>query len=274
MPAAVATVASIIGVFVAIDQLTSGSRLRRQASFWAEQIGAADLVQDRAVAQSLYRETTSRLIALQAYPGRRLSGWVTLAFFSIYSVGATAFLTGTMATDDFTYRKLREQGVDPLFLLISWSTLQLALYKVANVFVQRRLMARHYLEGGSLTTKAQFNENELDTTEGIKQSAWDIFRVMMGTAGACLLIAATSFAAGLPRADSPDATTLPEWLFFVVMAGLLLFFLGLFPVMDMFNQERSGWEHPRKPLPVAETPHPAERLTLMKRLRDRFSATT
>ena len=265
MPAALATVASIVGVFVAIDSLTSAARLRRTVSFWTDQLQVTDIAKDHAVIRSLHRDATARLIALQAYPGRRLFVWVMLALLPIYAIGTSAFLAGTIATDDFTYRKLLEQGVDPFSVVLSCLGLLLALFKAADVLVHRRVLALRYLKGEGVTTKKEFSEGR-PITEALEMTRWQFLLFGLFCIGFSLLTAAIGFALGFPRGDSPDATTLPEWWVILLFAGVMLAFLGLLTVVEMFTQKRDDWVHPSNHLPGGESHVVDERITRTKRL--------
>lgn len=249
----VATVASLVGVVVAVGQLTSASRLRRRASFWREQLQGNDLPQDYAVAQSFHRDATARLIALQAYPGWKIFAWVSFALISAYAVGTVTFLTGTLSTDGLTFPNLTDQGVDPFLTLVSAVPFfSLALIQSCTVIVQRRLLARRYLQGLDLTTKRKFNEGGREITD-LGLTVGDGIRVFLFCGGVFLLISAVSFGSGL-RIENPSvAVELPGWWWFIMPLGSFLVLQGIFPVIDMFNQKRDHWEHPRNlPRPKLE----------------------
>ena len=268
---AVAIAASLAGVLVAVSQLTSTSRLRRDSKFWSEQMQSMDLEQDRAVAQSLCRDATARLIALQAYPARKVFAWVFLALLSVYSVGAAGHAAGTLATGDYTYRTFQEQGLDPAStILLGVVIFNLALVQVSAVVERRGILAQRYLEGLGLTTSPQLDERREDAPVGRRQSCLGFMGVMGFGLGIFLLVAVMSFAIGLPKGDAPDASTIPDWLFIPLVVGVPLALAGLSPVLDMFHPERIDWVHPRA-LPLQpEIPQTDERLSWVKRLRLRF----
>lgn len=263
----VATVASLVGVVVAVGQLTSASRLRRRASFWREQLQGNDLPQDYAVAQSFHRDATARLIALQAYPGWKIFAWVSFALISAYGVGTVAFLTGSLSTDGLTFPNLTDQGVDPFLPLVSAVPFfNMALIQSCTVIVQRRLLAHRYLQGLDLTTKPKISEEGHEITD-LKLTVGDGIRVFLFCGGVFLLISVVSFGSGLRIEDPSVAAEIPGWWYLFVTLGVFLVIQGIFPVRDMFNQKRDAWEHPRKLPPQAEVPQ-AGQVTWMKRLAD------
>lgn len=268
LPVAVATVASLVGVLVAIGQLTSASRLRRRATFWREQLQGTDVPQDYAVAQSFHREATARLVALQAYPGWKLFMWVSVALLGAYALGTVAFITGSLSTDGLTFPNLKDQGVDPFLTLVAvWPLFGLSLYNSCTVIVQRRLLSRRYLQGLDLSTKRKFNKLGKEITDGVdlKQTGWAQIRAFLFCGGMYLLISGVSFASGLQIEEPSAAAEIPAWWYPLVFVGVFLVIQGVEPVVDMFNQERDDWEHPRNLPSHAEAPQD-ERETWMKRL--------
>lgn len=253
LPALVAAAASLLGIVVGIGQLTSAARLRRRATFWSEQLSAAELAHDRAVAQSLHRETTANLIALQAYPSKTLLWQAQFILIGLYGVGATGYLAGTLAPNNITFQNLRDQGTEPVLLLVLVTTLNLGLANVASILERRRRVARWYLDGRDLAREQQGDEDA-----NSNHSFLDSLGLLAFSTGICLLIAVVSFAAGIPKGETSSLALASGWYLGGVMAGVPLTLLGLRTVLKRFSRSSNDWLHPRVLSPEAKRLHTAE----------------
>lgn len=266
LSAAAATVASLVGVVIAVGQLTSASRLRRRASFWREQLQGNNLPQDYAVAQSFHRDATARLIALQAYPGWIVFVWVFIALIAALAVGGMAFSIQSISTDGFTFPNVTsyesssdipsQREASFLILPIAVPCFFLALCGSCNFIVLRRLLARRYLQGLDLRQDQHIR---------IRLSFWAQIRVFLFCGGVALLIFVVSFQTSLRMEDPSVAAELPDWWALIQLLVAFLLFQGFFPVMDMFAQEADDWEHPRN-LPSQAEASQAGQVTWRKRL--------
>lgn len=219
-----------------------------------------NLPQDYAVAQSFHRDATARLIALQAYPGWIVFAWVLFALIAALAVGDLAFSIESISTDGFTFPNVTSQREAPfLILAIAVSCFFLALCGSCNFIVQRRLLARRYLQGLNLRQDLHIIR--------IRLSFWAELRVFLFCGGVSLLIFVVSFETGLRMEDPSVAAELPDWWALIQLLVAFLVFQGLFPVMDMFTQELDDWEHPRNLPSQAETSQ-AGQVTWRKRLAE------
>lgn len=237
LAATVATVASLGGVMVAVEQLTAASRLRRRSAFWKEQLHDDEQAEDydQAVAQSLYLEAIARLVALQAYPGWKTVGWLVCAVASLFGASAMGFDAGSLSISGLTV----EMDHWMLFLVCVGGFV-VALINTHRVIVRRRSIVNRYLQGQNLTTKGRY-----ERVKSSKESVWETPAVVMFSSGVSFYGFALGFVVGLPL-DS----VLREYMasFMVLIAGGGLGgLIGLIspPVTRMFNEERIDWEHPR-----------------------------
>lgn len=68
----VAIIATLVGLIVALSQLTAGARLRKQAEYWKQEYLDADLSQDKQVYQSMHRLAVGKIVARNGVPLRRI----------------------------------------------------------------------------------------------------------------------------------------------------------------------------------------------------------
>lgn len=237
VPATLAAAASLVAVVIAVAQLSAGSRLRKRASFWSEQLQASDLEHDRTVVQSLHRETLARLVGLSAYPGRMLILPALVVLMGTFGIGGVGFVAGTLAPS-VTLDALQAQGLDPwitLGVMLAWAV---GIYGAASVIVRRRKIAHHYLEGQDLSrTKADLTilKDNILTTLGI----------LSFSVGTSLLVGLAGFVSGIPKGDLAVLEPVAVWIFILVFVAPTLTLLGSRAVGSLFKQDALEWEHPR-----------------------------
>jgi hypothetical protein len=87
---AVALLVSLLGVIVTMGALTAKARLRRRLELLRTELQAAELAYDKAVLQSLHRDTVAQIVAMDAVPTYRI-----LAHgFAIFSIFLILFVFG------------------------------------------------------------------------------------------------------------------------------------------------------------------------------------
>ena len=87
----------IVGALASVPTLTLGTRLRNRISFWSSQVQGTDLDYDSRFAESMRRDATARLVALEAYPM-----WRSLASaYGAYLGLAMAVMPGGMGPTIF-----------------------------------------------------------------------------------------------------------------------------------------------------------------------------
>lgn len=244
----VAVIASLLGILVALDQITAGSRLRRQAAFWREMAQNPALPHDAAVFHSLERETIARVIALQAQPARILllsALVVTTAVVLAYSFG---FTIGQIPPAETSWAEVREkvgeQGADVFFWLLLPIFIVVGIIGFLNVILLRSQIERAYLDGRSVEVIRIHRDDRLP----IDALGWTgFFQLVALSVGLACMSAAVG---GTEGARSQAPTTPPAlWILLFLLAGsVLIMWAGLLLVSRVRHATAREWQHPR-PLP-------------------------
>lgn len=195
----------------------------------------------------MHREATANLVALEAFPGRTLLWQAQFILIGLYGVGATGYLAGTLAPNRITFQNLRDQGTEPVLLLVLVTTLDLGLANVASILERRRQLARRYLDGQDLVRERPGDEDAEST-----HSFLDSLGLLAFSTGICLLIAVVSFAAGTPKGGNPSLALASGWYLTGLVAGVPLIVLGLGTVLRRFFRASNEWRHPQVLSPEAE----------------------
>ncbi len=102
----VSVVGTSTAVLIAVDQITAGSRLRRQAIFWRDMAAQEHaLSRDSDVSHSLQREALGKLVALSALPAK----WLLVPALLVFSAVAAAVMLGVRIGGDTTSRAYLDQ---------------------------------------------------------------------------------------------------------------------------------------------------------------------
>lgn len=250
LTAFLAAAASVLGIVVAVSQLTSASRLRRQATFWGEQSRSADSTYDRSVAQSLHRDATARIIALDAYPGKKILGPAFTTLVGLYGPIVVGYTVGSNSPNGLTLPNLSEQGIEPI-VLVCVPILVMGIFGLASVTVRRRNLASKYLAAKDLAIEHP-QQSDLEATVGLIITWRTFLGVCAFSLGISLLLTLFSFIAGMPKGDPSSFPS--GWILAFVPAGFVLSLIGSSSVVNLFRQGPIAWHHPRKPKPLIYRP--------------------
>ncbi|SEQ03851.1 hypothetical protein [Arthrobacter sp. OV608] len=238
----VAVIGSLVGILVALDQITAGSRLRRQAIFWREMSQNVEVSHDAAVFQSLEREASAKLIALQALPARKLllpAFMVTSAIAFAFSIGMAL---GHIPAADWNWtraiEKTSEQGADMIFWPLIPFLIGKGILDFLNLLLERSQIATAYLDGRTVDVK----RFRIDDRSPMDAFGWaGLFQLLAVSLG----LASTATAIGASTGGmSPNSWT--SWL--LLGGAALLFWPALMLFANVQHVTTREWRHPR-PLP-------------------------
>lgn len=232
---------------MALGQLTLSARLRRQAAYWREEAESKSPTFDRSIAQSLQRETTAKLLALHAVPGRQLLLAALVTLLSLGWAATTASYLGTIPTDAPVRESLtaENRGVTAAGL----GMLVLVCYGImrwSNSIHERRRIAQAYLDGQSLVAKSVDGFTGRQTVE---QVGWQGVAVLLSLGvGLWCLSVFIGFAQGF---STRGVTEGPPWFSWLLSIGV--FCLICSAVLGPSSFARATWEHPHPhPSPASE----------------------
>ena len=140
----VAVAASIGGLLVALEQLTVGARLRRQATYWRQEAEAAYSTYGRSVARQQHREAVSRLLGMQLVPGYQMFRRALMLLFALFVSSSLAF--NVVTTPEMP---LESVAMTPVVLFF---TMYSAL-GISNAVYERRRIVQSYRVGQSVQTR-------------------------------------------------------------------------------------------------------------------------
>jgi hypothetical protein len=257
MPEIVPWVQAVIAtaglLLASLPQWTSKARLRAKVTFWGNQTAASDLEHDRKIAESLRREASARLLALETYPSWRF-------LFPLYVLVTGLLLAAFLGTaigdkypEPFDYWQLGEP--DPF--LPTGSTLGFilvlgGLYGLGRVRLRRRRVMRNYLQGETITRKKTIIFNAKGSPIGIQEPHGDLklsipqgLGILSFSIGTYVLTALISFmTTSRVFSSTPLPTGYSEIFFLMLFGGPLLTLYGLGGFVDLFTMESTPWTHP------------------------------
>ncbi|MBO0910121.1 hypothetical protein [Arthrobacter sunyaminii] len=236
---------ALLGVVAAsLPQLTSNSRLRGQISFWTSQVQSQNLDYDRQVAESSRRDAAARLLALQAYPARRL----LLPLYGtllVPLVGYTLVLN-LSEPERISLRFLVEY--DPGLFLVSILFGAASLFECLQILRQRHIIIRNYLDGELLERKEIVFRPAppiYDIPLGIHLSL-QLLGVLLLSCGLFLLsiffFASAALGSFIPWEGNAER---PSDLFGLFMSGTLLTLIGISAIYFVLSLEQYNWINPR-----------------------------
>ncbi|MCD4850765.1 hypothetical protein ACX800_22880 [Paenarthrobacter nitroguajacolicus] len=246
----VSVVGTSTAVLIAVDQITAGSRLRRQAIFWRDMAAQEHaLSRDSDVSHSLQREALGKLVALSALPAK----WLLVPALLVFSAVAAAVMLGVRIGEippaELTWTKLlekEEQDPGTLVLIVLPSVASLGTAAFLNPLLLRKKVARAYLDGDPL---------ELDSI-----NAGRSLKDNLGGLGLVLIFAFGFGLTGMAAAiggfagAGPNPASISEWVVLVLFLGAALASTsGLALYAKVQDYAKEEWHHPRA-LPV-EAPH-------------------
>jgi hypothetical protein len=241
-----AATASMLGILVALDQVTAMPRLRRQSTFWRELRQSSLLARDAEVYQSLEREANARVIAFQALPARKLLFPAFTIALGIYTAWQVGYSAGSIPPDGFSWNRVQEKaaesGLDvPLVVVIPSITL-FGLVGWINVLVERNRITNAYLEGQTIdrwNVRAQGDHWPATKVMGVRGT----FALFLFGLGALCLSAGFGASAGLRDQQAPPP--IPPWAALLLFGGVPLFMAGLLVYSRVAAAITEAWVHPR-----------------------------
>lgn len=246
----VSVVGTLLGILIALDQITAGSRLRRQAIFWRDMAAQEHaLPRESDVSHSLQREALGKLVALNALPPKWLLVPALLVFSAVAAAVALGARIGEIPPAELTWTKLlekEEQDPGTLLLIVLPSVASLGTAAFLNPLLLRKKVARAYLDGDPLELDSINADRSLkDNLGGF--SLILIFAFGFGLTGMAAAIG--SFAGA-----GPSPARVSEWVVLVLfLGGALASTSGLALYAKVQDYAREEWHHPR-PLPIDTPP--------------------
>ncbi|MEX5296901.1 hypothetical protein QYM41_16610 [Kocuria sp. CPCC 205268] len=240
-----AAAASAAGIPMALGQLTLAARLRHQAAYWREEAESKSPTFDRSVAQSLQRETTAKLLALHAVPGRQLLLAALVILLGLGWAATTASYLGTIPTDSPVRESLtaENRGVTAaglgMVLLVCYG-----IMRWSNSIQERRRIAQAYLDGQSLVARSV---DGFAGRQTVDQVGWQGVAVLLSLGvGLWCLSVFIGFAQGF---STRGVTEGPPWFSWLLSIGV--FCLICSAVLGPSCFARAPWKHPH-PRPLQE----------------------
>lgn len=252
----VTLVAALVGIVVAVTQLTSAARLRHKVSFWTEQITSASLDTDRALAVSVRRDATARLLALEAYPGRRFLVPSLFVLLGVLLAALVGYELGGVLPADLTLDNIPSGVLIFPPMLGGVGFLGGGVLDLARVMRWRVRIARQYLAGESLKLGYRVHMADdgvihMEEAQGDISMSWRQLASLYFFAFASFATTTLIFLE-IGAGFSLALDSLP-WLVIVLPVAGAATFVGVASIDDLFRDERLEWEHPR-PLPPANEP--------------------
>lgn len=238
----VGAIGTLLGIIIALDQITAGSRLRRQAIFWRDMAAQEHaLSRDVDVSHSLQREALGKLVALSALP----ANWLIVPALLVISAVAAALVLGAgvgqIPSAELTWARLMsEEEQDPgiFFLPVLPPVAALGTAAFLNPLLLRSRVARAYLEGEVLELDSINNGKSLKDNIG----GPGLLQVLAFGLGLTSTAAAVGYFAG----SGPDPSPMTGWVIWLLFLGVVLTSVTGFAlygkVQDYIKEE---WQHPR-----------------------------
>lgn len=239
--------ASAAAIIVALDQLTAMARLRRRTVFWREQRQSTPLSRDAEVFHSLEREAAAMVIALQAYPARKLF----LPAFGIISGSMLAwqvgYTAGAVPPAELSWDKLQgnaaELGGDLSFLIIVPSLTMFGLVTWLNLLVARARLVHAYLEGENLESQ-EVSSAANNWPAGETLGGWGLLALFVFSCGTVFL--AALFGASAAMRDQRLSPVFPPWITLLLIAGTFGLMAGVVVYVNVAESIKTSWVHPRR----------------------------
>lgn len=242
----VTVIASLLGILVALDQITAGARLRRQATFWRDMAQNPAITYDSAVFRSLEREASARIIALQAQPVSKLLLSALMVPTSVVLAYSVGFTIGQIPAAETTWAEVREkageQGADIVLWLLIPVFIAFGIIGFLNVILLRSQIERAYLGGRSV----EVVRTDRDDRWPIDALGWPGFfqMIALSLGLACM----SAGAGGIEGTRSQPETATPALLIILfLLAGLILLIgAGLLLFSRVRDATAREWHHPRQ----------------------------
>jgi hypothetical protein len=253
---------ALLGIALAsLPSLTSKARLRNRITFWTAQGKDAKLEYDRKFAESLRRDATARLVALEAYPAWHFLAATYGTFLGVGLAWVVGSDMGGTYPDTWMPERLFNSDnpdmalpglpiVGPIFLVFG-------VMRLARVVVLRQRVAEQYLRGETIRrgTVAVRKSDKVVAIEDAQGPMHLKLSVLLGllsfSLGLYIVIIVVSFSVvsgAIP--GKPDDSFL-TFVLYGAMLGTMLTLIGALSVIDLFLDEKKRWNHPRELFPAA-----------------------
>jgi hypothetical protein len=235
----VAIIATLVGLVVALSQLTAGARLSKQAEYWKQEYLEADLSQDKQVYQSMHRLAVGKIVARNGVPLRRII------------VAACALIPAVFLLAGGTQRLVFQPGLDGWILfaigvlggLIGFF-IALGEYSVLN-FARRDVLVS-FLDGNRIISDFSVWPDRRRAFRVLGRRG--VVEVLIVSISACaVVVAATVSVVALSTEDA----AVPDWVTPITYLAYPSVIYLLFAIAGSSNLKRTEvWIHPR-PLTAA-----------------------
>ncbi|KRF06357.1 hypothetical protein ASH00_08950 [Arthrobacter sp. Soil782] len=235
-----AILSALVGLLLAVDQLTAAARLKRESSFWREEMLASDLRHDREVMESLHRTATARLIAIKVVPARRL---LVPAYFFIAGIVLTfsfAHVVGSIAPQPITLESISAAGLDVISSIFIPVLVFMGMIGIASVFIRRRHLIRSYLDGEIIADRPPRFTEDGGVWLGFRLGNWKWIVFGIFAFGLCSFTAAVGFTLGV------GVDSIQSWTALWLVASFMLLFFSFSPVPTLYRMGREKPIHPRR----------------------------
>jgi uncharacterized protein YjeT (DUF2065 family) len=256
MPEIVPWVQAVIAfaglLLASLPQLTSKARLRARVIFWGNQTSACDLEHDRRIAESLRREASARLLALETYPSWRflfpLYGLFTGLSLAVF-LGASM---GEKYPDPFDFWQLGDDPFLPVGGIFGFVFVLSGLFGLGVVRLWRRRVMQNYLQAETITREKSIIVNAKGSPVGLQDphGALELsipqgLGLLSFSIGTYAMTALSSFMVACGRFQgSPLPGGYGDFFSLMLLGGSLFTVLGVSGIVSVFTLESSTWTHP------------------------------
>jgi hypothetical protein len=262
----VAIIATLVGLVVALSQLTAGARLRKQAEYWKQEYLDAELAQDKRVYQSMHRLAVGKIVARSGVPLRRIAVVACVLIPAVFLLASwTQYLIFHPGIDGWIVFALGAvAGVIGFFIAIGE-------YSVLN-FARRDVLVS-FLDGNRIISDFSVWPDRRRTFQVLGRRG--VLEVLLVSISACAVVVATT--ASVVALSNKDAAV-PEWVNPITHLAYPSVFYLLSAFAGSSNFKRSDvWTHPRPLTAAAEvatdkSPKRADKEVLVSEKSDRTTA--
>lgn len=244
--ALVTMLAAILALFVTLDQLTAGTRLRRKVELWRTEAEALAGTYDAQIFWSLHRSGMAKIVAADAVPTKwpllATSFGVILAW-SLFDLG---FQVGQFPQETRNWQGMQDAGMEPFFVLITPFLLGGQFAYVFHCIRERSEVERAFLARVSVLRPTSYNEAEFmprpKERSFLKVSAVRVRLFSMALAlGIVLLTFVLGFGSGLRKTGIP--IEMPDWAGFFILGGCLALVAAFVGAVPAILEMRTDWKH-------------------------------
>lgn len=242
----------IVGALASLPSLTLGTRLRNRINFWSSQVQATDLDYDSKFAESMRRDATARLVALEAYPMWRSLTSAYGFYFGLIMAVAVGFEIGEaypvwaperlwFSADTDLFPGMKFAG----FLFILGGVIEFVSVGVARHRVARQYRKAEVITRGRIVVVNPDQSRSIESAQGpleIRLGGWlALTAFSLGVYVVTILVTA-AVVLGAPL--KPGDPYLPYAILGLSFGGVLTLFAGA-SVLSLIQDENETWKHPR-----------------------------